>query len=97
MKNRVRLTPIVRRYLVRPALRYRHIWLPVASAAGAAFFMLCDYVAHAMVAYTFIFIWLYYALFLICRCSSVEVCRDAQGNLFIQRRQKATAQKSEEP
>jgi hypothetical protein len=95
MKKHMKLLQKAQRYLIRPALRYRHIWLPVAAAAGVAFFILCDYVAYAIVAFAFVFIWLYYALFLICRFTNVEVCRDEQGNIFIQYKEEATEQKSE--
>jgi hypothetical protein len=94
MKKHKRLIQIAKRYLARPALRYRRIWLPAASAAGVAFFILCDYIAHAMVACVVMFVWLYYALFLICRRSNIEVDRDEQGNIFIQHK-KVTNQKSE--
>jgi hypothetical protein len=93
MKKRTKFLHIAQRCLLQPALRYRHIWLPVASAGGAVFFILCDYVAHAVVAYGCIFVWLYYALFLICRYTNVEVYRDEQGNIFIHHKQK----KSETP
>jgi hypothetical protein len=88
---------MAQQYLAQPVLRYRRIWLPVASAAGVVFFALYDYVAHPVIASAFVFAWLYYALFLICRYTSVEVCRDEQGNIFIQYKQKTTKQKSEKP
>lgn len=91
----MKLLQTAQRCLIRPALRYRHIWLPAASAGGVAFFVLCDYVAHAIVTFAFVSIWLYYALFLICRFTNVEVCRDEQGNIFIQYKEDVTEQKSE--
>jgi Ca2+/Na+ antiporter len=95
MKKHIELIQMVQRYLAQPILRYRHIWLPVASTCGVVFFILCDYVTHAIIAYIVIFIWLYYALFLICRYANVEVCHDEQGNIFIQHKQENTKQKSE--
>jgi hypothetical protein len=64
-------------------MRYRKIWLPVASAGGILFFCFCDYVNHPDVAIVVTATWLYYAIFLITTYTSVSVCKDHNGDLII--------------
>lgn len=67
-------------------MKYRKIWLPIASAGGILFFYLCDYTDYPDAALAITFIWLYYAIFLIVTHSSVSVHRDANGDLVITER-----------